>query len=176
MECCLLTRRARPSKWDKTDLTALDDSAYDGFRHTRSIPWSTEDSGVNNCTAKEKARYWDTGLFRFFEVVWVLNLDDVRGLVAFGTFGHFKLDFLSLFQRPVTFALDCGVMHEDIAAAFTGNKTITFGVVKPLHVSCFHFYSFPFSTWFLIFGIMAGWRGLHWPPHFQCRFNANRPG
>ena len=74
--------------------------------------------------AKKSPAACATGPFQIFRCV--LDLHNVRGLVALGTLRHVKFDGLAFFQGLVSLALNRGVMHEDISATFAGNKSITF--------------------------------------------------
>ena len=67
-----------------------------------------------------------------------LDALDVFGLPALGAFDHVKLHLLTFLQAAETAGLNGGEMHEDILAVLAADKTVAFGVVKPLHCSCFH--------------------------------------
>jgi hypothetical protein len=62
--------------------------------------------------------------------------NDVSGLRTLGAFDDFELDVLSLFERPETRALDCRVVHEDVAAALALDEPVPLGVVEPLDLAC----------------------------------------
>ena len=61
------------------------------------------------------------------------DLRDVASLRAFRAVNDLELDRLSFFQRPKTVALDRREVDEYIAPTVAFNKSVTFGVVKPLN-------------------------------------------
>jgi hypothetical protein len=70
----------------------------------------------------------------------------VLGLPAFGAFDHIELYLLTFLQAPESVCLNRGEVYKYILPILAADKTIAFGVVKPLHCSCFHTCSFvPFS-------------------------------
>jgi len=80
----------------------------------------------------------------------VCRLDslNVLSLPAFRAFGHLELNGLPFLQAAKAACLNRGEMHEDILTILTADEAIAFGVVKPLHCSCFQLiFLFP-----LIFG------------------------
>ena len=68
-----------------------------------------------------------------------LTLDslNVFGLPALRAFGHVELHRLSFLQTAKPASLNGGEMHEYIISRLTTDKTIAFGVVKPLYCSLF---------------------------------------
>src|SRR5579862_7254102 len=68
----------------------------------------------------------------------VLDALDVLSLPALGAFDHVKLYLLTFLQAAETAGLNGGEMHEDILAVLAADESIAFGVIKPLHCSCFH--------------------------------------
>ena len=67
------------------------------------------------------------------------NLDslNVFSLPAFRALSHIELHRLSFLQTAKPASLNCGEMHEYILSRLTADKTIAFGVVKPLYCSLF---------------------------------------
>jgi hypothetical protein len=66
---------------------------------------------------------------------YLLELGDVLRLRAFLTLDHLKLDFLVLCEGPEAFALDRAVVHKDIGAVLSGDKTESLRIVEPLNSS-----------------------------------------
>jgi hypothetical protein len=62
----------------------------------------------------------------------------VLSLPALGPFDHVELDLLTFLQAAESICLDGGEVHKHILPILAADETITFGVVKPLHCSCFH--------------------------------------
>ncbi len=60
-------------------------------------------------------------------------------MTAFGAGLNFKLDLLALLQSLVSFALNCRVVDKYIRTAFWNNKTVTFLVAEPLHLTPCHY-------------------------------------
>ena len=69
---------------------------------------------------------------------WLLDGLDVLGLPPFRAFNYVELDLLTFLQAAESPRLDGREVHEYILAVLAADKTITFGVVKPLYCSCFH--------------------------------------
>jgi hypothetical protein len=67
-----------------------------------------------------------------------LLLLDVDRLKAFGAFFDVELDRIALIQGAVSGRIDCGVMAEDILAAFALNESVAFFTVEPLYRTSFH--------------------------------------
>ena len=67
-----------------------------------------------------------------------LGAFDVLSLPALGAFDHVKLNLLAFLQAAETTGLNGGEMYEYILTVLAADKTVAFGVVKPLHCSCFH--------------------------------------
>ena len=59
-------------------------------------------------------------------------------LPALGAFDHIELDLLTFLQAAESICLNSGEVHKHILPILAADETITFGVVKPLHCSCFH--------------------------------------
>ncbi len=68
------------------------------------------------------------GLSRFY----------VLGLPALRALDHVKLHLLTLLQAAESARLNGGEMYEYILAVLAADETVTLGIVKPLHCSCFH--------------------------------------
>lgn len=49
---------------------------------------------------------------------------------------HLELYQITLLESLVPVAIDCGVVNENVRPALLADKTIPFGVVKPLYSSC----------------------------------------
>jgi hypothetical protein len=64
------------------------------------------------------------------------DASDVARLGALGAVDDLEFDRLPFFERPEAGALDCRVMHEDVATAFALDESITLGVVEPLDLAC----------------------------------------
>ena len=69
--------------------------------------------------------------------------DHLIGLGSLYSLDNIKLDNLALFQGLVAIELDRAIVHEDVVASLTSQKTIAFCVVKPFdlafissHVPC----------------------------------------
>src|SRR5580704_192556 len=62
----------------------------------------------------------------------------VLGLPALGAFDHVKLHLLPFLKAAEAARLNGGEMHEYILTVLAADETVTLGVVKPLHCSCFH--------------------------------------
>jgi hypothetical protein len=76
-----------------------------------------------------------SGLLRYEAV---LDTLDVFCLPALGAFDHVKLNLLTFLQAAEAAGLNGGEMHEYVLAVLAADESIAFGVVKPLHCSCFH--------------------------------------
>jgi hypothetical protein len=63
---------------------------------------------------------------------------NVLCLPALGAFDDIELNALAFLERTEAVRLDCTVMHEDIVAIFTADKSEAFGIVKPFYCSLFH--------------------------------------
>lgn len=59
-------------------------------------------------------------------------------LPALGAFDHIELDLLTFLQAAESICLNRREVHEYIFSILAADETITLGVVKPLHCSCFH--------------------------------------
>ena len=88
------------------------------------------DSQKNKKGDREAALSLDckSGLRRFY----------VLCLPALRAFDHVELDLLTFLQAAESICLNRGEVHEYIFSILAADETITFGVVKPLHCSCFH--------------------------------------
>ena len=69
---------------------------------------------------------------------WLLDGLDVLGLPPFRAFNYVELDLLTFLQAAESSRLDGREVYEYILAVLAADKTISFGVVKPLYCSCFH--------------------------------------
>jgi hypothetical protein len=67
-----------------------------------------------------------------------LNLYYVYRLRAFFALAYLELYFLAFVKGLKTIALDRGIMDEDVAASLFLDKSIAFGIVKPLHLARCH--------------------------------------
>jgi hypothetical protein len=67
-----------------------------------------------------------------------LRTPDVLRLRALWTLGHVEFDLFTLRERFETFALDAGVMDENVRAALLLNETETLLVIEPLHFALCH--------------------------------------
>ena len=67
-----------------------------------------------------------------------LDAFDVFRLPALGTLYHVELNLLTFLQAAKPVCLDGGEVHEYVLAILAADKTIAFGIVKPLYCSCFH--------------------------------------
>src|SRR5207244_524205 len=76
----------------------------------------------------------------------LLDLGYVRSLRALLTLHNLELDLISLLETLITFGSDCAVVYEDVGTAFVTDKTVTFGVVKPLYCSFQTFHVAPWGT------------------------------
>ena len=63
-------------------------------------------------------------------------------LKALGAFRDIELHPLALLQAAEAARLNRRKMDEDVFATLSADETKAFGVVKPLHCSCFHCCSF----------------------------------
>ena len=77
---------------------------------------------------------------RFGRDLPLLDLDYVFCVRSLGSFSYREFDRLPLFEAFEAGTLNCGMMHEDIAARGALNESVTLGVVKPLHFSLFSFH------------------------------------
>ncbi len=67
-----------------------------------------------------------------------LELQRPNGLCGqtFRSFLHLELHLLAFTKRAKSFHLNFGLMHEDIfAAVFGRNKSETFAIIEPLHMT-----------------------------------------
>src|SRR5215469_14989823 len=71
-------------------------------------------------------------------VSFALERPNVLCLKSFGTFRDIELYTLAFLQAAEAAALNGRKMHENVFAILTADKAVAFGVVKPLHCSCFH--------------------------------------
>ena len=67
-----------------------------------------------------------------------LDLLYVDGLGALGAFGHFERDRLALIEGLEAFGDDVVMMDENIVAFICRDETVTLGIVKPFHLTCWH--------------------------------------
>src|SRR5947209_773260 len=67
---------------------------------------------------------------------------NVRRLRAFLALGDFEFHLITFLQALVTFSRDGAVMDENIGSIFASDKTVTLGVVEPLHRT-FHTFHLP---------------------------------
>ena len=65
----------------------------------------------------------------------VLQLANIFSSRTFGATDNIKTDPITLRQRFETFALDRGMMHENILATVLLDKTKSFCIVKPFYFS-----------------------------------------
>src|SRR5260370_2250201 len=63
------------------------------------------------------------------------GLGNVCGLRSLLSIHDFKLDRVALLKSAVPIAHNGGVMHEDIAAILASDKSISLGIIEPLHCS-----------------------------------------
>ena len=66
------------------------------------------------------------------------NLNVLR-LPTLGATFHVEADGLAFLQRPEAARLDRREMHENVFAVLTRDEAKSFGIVKPLYCSLFHF-------------------------------------
>ena len=66
----------------------------------------------------------------------ILLTENIRCLRSASTLYNVKRNFFALSQRFETVSLNCGKMHEYIAAIFFFNKSITFFCAKPFYFTC----------------------------------------
>jgi len=76
---------------------------------------------------------------------WLDSLNVFR-LPALGTLGHLELHSLSFLQAAKAARLNRREVHENVFAILTADEAVTFGVVKPLYCSLFHFMDVPVSA------------------------------
>ena len=69
---------------------------------------------------------------------WLLDPFDVLGLPAFWPFDYVELDLLTFLKAAESTGLNGREVYEHVLAVLAADKSITFGVVKPLYCSCFH--------------------------------------
>ena len=86
---------------------------------------------------KQKGRFVKNHPFGLLKDV--LQGLDVLGLPALRALDYVELDALAFLKRTEAVALDGGVMHEDVVAILTADKSEALGIVKPFHCSLFHF-------------------------------------
>src|SRR5262245_57954031 len=60
----------------------------------------------------------------------------VTGLRALRPINDLEFDRLALFEGSKSRALNRGVVHEDIAAAFALDETVALRVIEPLDLAC----------------------------------------
>jgi hypothetical protein len=71
-----------------------------------------------------------------------LDCLNILSLPTLWPLGHVELHGLPFLQAAKAACLNSGEMHKDILASLTADKTVAFGVVKPLYCSLFHRYSY----------------------------------
>src|SRR5450759_3465666 len=109
-------------------LPSRDGSARVGGRHLKSIPHAKmpgilANPGHLKFLLRDRCRCLDGG--------------NVLRLPALGALGHVELHGLAFLQALEAASLTRGEMHENVFAILTADKTVTLGVVKPLHCSLF---------------------------------------
>src|SRR5579863_8275689 len=62
----------------------------------------------------------------------------VLGLPALRAFDHVKLHLLTFLEAAEAARLNGREVHKYVFTVLAADETIAFGVVKPLHCSCFH--------------------------------------
>jgi hypothetical protein len=67
-----------------------------------------------------------------------LDRSNVLCLKAFRTFRDIELYSLAFLQAAEAASLNSREMYKNVFAILTADEAETFGVVKPLHCSCFH--------------------------------------
>ena len=86
---------------------------------------------------KQKGRFVENRPFAQLQDV--LQGLDVLGLPALRALDYVELDALAFLKRTEAVALDGGVMHEDVVAILTADKSEALGIVKPFYCSLFHY-------------------------------------
>ena len=89
-------------------------------------------------TGNKKGGLCGAALASDFLSQWLLDRLDILRLPALRALDHVELHLLTLLQAAEPAGLNRGEVHEDILSILAADKTITFGVVKPLYCSCFH--------------------------------------
>ena len=97
-------------------------------------------------------RTTSTLVLGYLDRSYVLRLEPLRAL------GDVELYGLAFLQAAEAARLNRREMYEDIFAILTANKAKAFGVVKPLHCSCFQLCSY-FYLSFLLRRVAAGEKG-----------------
>ena len=64
---------------------------------------------------------------------------NVLSLPALGSLDHVELNALTFLKRTEAVALDGRVMHENVVAILTADKSEALGIVKPFYCSLFHY-------------------------------------
>ncbi len=73
----------------------------------------------------------------YFKDKRILYLNHIGSLKTLTTLSNFKFHFLPFIQRFEALSLQCRVMDEDVLTVFPLNKSISFGVIEPLHLTSF---------------------------------------
>lgn len=80
-----------------------------------------------------------------------LDFCDVLSVRSLWAVGYSKFNVFTLFEALEAAALDCGMMHEDIAARRPLNESVALGVIKPLNLTLFSIHVLtPFLGCFLL--------------------------
>ena len=58
---------------------------------------------------------------------------NIRSLRSFWSLGYFEFNLITFLQALVSFRRDGAVVHEYIRSVFTADKTVSLGIVEPLH-------------------------------------------
>jgi hypothetical protein len=74
-----------------------------------------------------------------------LQSPHIDGLQPFGSLFDRELDFLVFIQRTESFTFDARVMDEYVVSGFTGDETISFGIIEPFDGSGLSFTHLSYS-------------------------------